>query len=95
MVFLWIGQHKVMPQPATTSAEQVEIFSVPLPSPPVPTISMALSGAVMPSALARITRAAAAISSTVSPRSRSAIRNAPIWAGVASPDMMVSNAASA
>ncbi len=35
------------------------------------------------------------ISSTVSPRTLSAIRKPPIWLGVASPDMMISNAARA
>ena len=47
----------------------------------------------MVSALARTTRAAAAISVTVSPRWRSAIKNAPIWLGVAAPDMIASKAA--
>jgi hypothetical protein len=40
-------------------------------------------------------RAAPVISSTLSPRTRSAIRNAPICDGVALPLMMISNAASA
>ena len=39
-------------------------------------------------ALARMVRAAPVISSTVSPRTRSAIRKPPICAGVASPDIM-------
>src|SRR5687768_1720153 len=38
---------------------------------------------------------APAISSTVWPRTRSAIRKPPIWLGVASPDMMMSKAPSA
>src|SRR5579859_1618669 len=56
---------------------------------------MAPGGAWMVWALARMTVAAAAISSTVSPRMRSPIRKAPIWAGVAWPSMIRSKAASA
>ena len=70
------------PAPATTKAVAVEMFSVPLPSPPVPTMSMAPSGACTGLHLARITAAAAAYSSTVSPRVRRAISSPPIWAGV-------------
>ena len=77
------------PQPATTKAVAVEMFSVPLPSPPVPTMSIAPFGALTVAALARITLAAPAISSTLSPRVRRVIRNPPIWAGVASPDMII------
>ena len=54
---------------------------------------MAPGGAWMASALPRTTRAAAAISVTVSPRWRRAIKNAPTWLGVAAPDMIASNAA--
>ena len=61
-------------------------------SPPVPTVSMAPGGESMLTALERITRAAPVISSTVSPRTRSAIRKPPIWDGVALPDMMMSKA---
>jgi hypothetical protein len=73
------------PAPATTKAVAVEMFSVPLPSPPVPTISIAPSGARTAWHFARITLAAAAYSSTVSPRVRSAIRKPPICAGVPRP----------
>jgi hypothetical protein len=83
------------PRLATTSAVAVEMFSVPRPSPPVPTISMAPAGAVTRLALARMTVAAAAISSSDSPRRRSTIRKPPIWAGVALPDIMMSKASSA
>ena len=51
-------------------------------------------GASIASALARMVRAAPVISSTVSPRTRSAIRKAPICAGVRFPDIMISKAAS-
>ena len=44
------------------------------------------------SILSRMVATAPEISSTVSPRTRSAIRKPPIWLGVASPDMMMSNA---
>ena len=43
-------------------------------------------------ALARITRAAAVISATVSPFIRRAVMKAPIWASVAEPSMMTSMA---
>src|SRR6478735_3592992 len=42
------------PAPATTKAVQVETLKVPLPSPPVPQVSMAPSGARTGSTLARI-----------------------------------------
>ena len=83
------------PAAATTIAAAVEIFSVPLPSPPVPTISVAPSGALTGLHLDRMTLAAAAYSVTVSPLVRRAARNPPICASVALPSMMVANAASA
>ena len=83
------------PAPATTKAVAVEMFSVPLPSPPVPTMSIAPSGAVTRFMRARMARAAAAISSTVSPRTRKAISRPPIWAGVAAPSNSAEKAASA
>src|SRR5690606_23776950 len=58
-------------------------------------MSMALAGAFTGSILARIVATAPEISATVSPRVRSAIRKPPIWLGVASPDMMMSNASRA
>jgi hypothetical protein len=64
-------------------------------SPPVPQTSIAPSGASMVSILARMARTAPVISATVSPRTRSAMRKPPIWDGVASPDIMMSKAASA
>ena len=85
----------VTPAPATTKAVAVEMLSVPLPSPPVPTMSMAPAGARTALHLARITAAAAAYSSTVSPRVRSVIRRPPIWEGVASPSKRMAKAVSA
>src|SRR5437870_6996774 len=83
------------PQPATTRALAVEMLKLPEPSPPVPTVSIVPGGASIASALARMIRAAPVISSTVSPRTRSPIRKAPICDGVALPLMMMSKAASA
>src|SRR5215471_5699041 len=83
------------PQPATTSALAVEMLKLPEESPPVPQVSIVPGGASIPTAFARMIRAAPAISSTVSPRTLSAIRNAPICDGVASPLIMMSNAPSA
>src|SRR5690606_5141795 len=60
--------------------------------PPVPTMSMAPAGAFTVSILPRMVATAPEISSTVSPRTRSAIRKPPIWLGVASPDIMMSKA---
>src|SRR5271163_5203626 len=80
------------PVPATMKEAQVETLTEPEPSPPVPTTSTALAGALTRSILARIADTAPVISSTVSPRTRSAISNPPICEGVASPDIMLSNA---
>ena len=77
------------PAPAATSALAVEMLNVPLVSPPVPQVSIRW---VFPTstrvARRRITAAAAAISSTVSPFIRSPTRKPPTWAGVHSPVMM-------
>ena len=81
------------PQPAATSAAAVEMLKVPFASPPVPQVSMAPSGASMLSARARIACAPPVISSTVSPRTRSAMRKPPICDGVASPAIIASKAA--
>src|SRR5680860_156577 len=83
------------PAPATTNATQVEILCVPLASPPVLHVSMASSGARTFTARARMARAAPAISSMLSPRTRIPIKRAPICASVAPPDMIVSKAAAA
>src|SRR4051794_31105845 len=80
------------PQPATINDAQVETLTEPEPSPPVPTTSTASAGALTRSILARIADTAPVISSTVSPRTRSAISKPPICDGVASPDIMLSNA---
>src|ERR1700689_4333795 len=83
------------PAPATINAAQVEILYEPDASPPVPTTSMASGGACTRSILERIAVTAPVISSTVSPRTRNAMSNAPICDGVASPDIICSNAAAA
>src|SRR5262249_21701005 len=83
------------PAPATIKAAQVEMLNEPEASPPVPTTSTAPAGAVTPSILARIVVTAPVISSTVSPRTRSAISSPPICDGVASPDIMRSKAPAA
>ena len=85
----------ITPAPAVTIAVAVEIFRVDLPSPPVPTISIAPIGADTFRHFERITFAAAAYSSTVSPRVRSAINKPPICASVASPFIIMVNAFSA
>ena len=56
------------PQPATTKALAVEMLKLPEASPPVPQVSIVPGGASTATALARMIRAAPAISSTVSPR---------------------------
>jgi hypothetical protein len=83
------------PQAATMMEASVETFHVPELSPPVPTMSMAPSGAFTRSIFARMADTAPVISSTVSPRTRSAIRKPPICAGVTSPESRASNACSA
>ena len=83
------------PLPAMTKADAVEMLTLCELSPPVPTMSMAPSGASTRSILARMVATAPEISLTVSPRTRSAIRKPPIWPGVASPDMMMSKASRA
>ena len=79
------------PAPATIKAAQVEILKEPEASPPVPTTSIASGGAATRSIFSRIAVTAPVISSTVSPRTRSAMSSAPICEGVASPDIIVSN----
>ena len=83
------------PAPATMKAAQVETLTEPEPSPPVPTTSTASAGALTRSILPRIADTAPVISSTVSPRTRSAINSPPICEGVASPDIMASKAEAA
>src|ERR1041384_6587568 len=83
------------PDAAATIALAVEMLKLPEPSPPVPQVSIVPGGASIATALARMIRAAPVISSTVSPRTLSAINSAPICDGVALPLMMISNAASA
>ena len=62
---------------------------MPWLSPPVPTMSTAPARHLDAVHAARIICAAPVISSTVSPRTRSAIRKAPICAGVASPAVIM------
>ena len=76
-------------------AAQVDTLTEPEPSPPVPTTSTASAGALTRSILPRIADTAPVISSTVSPRTRSAIKSPPICEGVASPDIMLSKAEAA
>ena len=83
------------PAPATMSAAQVEMLNEPEASPPVPTTSMASGGALTRSIFARMAETAPVISSTVSPRTRSAMRRPPICEGVASPDITCSKALAA
>ncbi|MHC2195758.1 hypothetical protein ACVJF1_008391 [Bradyrhizobium diazoefficiens] len=83
------------PAPETMNEAQVETLTEPEPSPPVPTMSTASGGAVTVSILERIAATAPVISSTVSPRTRSAIKRPPICEGVASPDIMASKAEAA
>ena len=80
---------------AVEGALAVEILKLPELSPPVPQVSMVPGGASIATAFIRMIRAAPVISSTVSPRTLSAINSAPICDGVALPLMMISNAASA
>ena len=75
------------PAAAATSAAVVEMLNVPLPSPPVPTTSIAPSGASTRTTRSRIADAKPASSSTVSPRIRRPMSRAASWAGVASPSM--------
>jgi len=83
------------PQAAVTKAAAVEMLYVPVSSPPVPQVSMAPGGASTETTRARMTRAPPVSSSTVSPRTRSAIKKAPICAWPAPPDMMISKAVAA
>jgi hypothetical protein len=69
------------------------MLNEPEASPPVPTTSTASGGACTRSIFARITLTAPVISSTLSPRTRSPINKPPICDGVASPDIICSNAA--
>ena len=66
------------PPPAITKAEAVDMLTLCELSPPVPTMSMALSGASTRSIFSRIVATAPEISGTCSPRTLSAMRKAPI-----------------
>ena len=77
------------PAPAATRAPAVETLNVPRASPPVPQVSTrCVPSTSTRVARRRITAAAAAISSTVSPFMRSPTRKPPTCAGVHSPVMM-------
>src|ERR1700719_1024500 len=78
------------PAPAATSAAAVEMLKVPAPSPPVPHVSTASTDNGTKVACARIDSTMPVSSSTVSPLVRKAAINAPTWAGVASPSIIVS-----
>ena len=74
------------PAAATTKVAAVETLNRFAPSPPVPTRSMRWVSSTCTGIIkSRITSAAPAISSMVSPLMRNATNQAPIWAGVASP----------
>ena len=84
----------VIPAPAATKADMVDILKVCAPSPPVPTTSRTMGvPASICVAFSRMILVKEDISSTVSPLSLMATINAPIWASVASPLMMASMAA--
>src|SRR5262245_50368674 len=85
------------PRAATTRPAAVETLKVPAESPPVPQVSTAerCEGRGTWRACSRITRASPVTSSTVSPRRRRAVRNAPSCEGVATPVMISSIAAAA
>ena len=79
----------VHPAPAATKAAVVEMLKVPEASPPVPQVSR--RGGRPPEmrvALARMTAANPATSSSVSPLQRKATRKPPIWASVVLPLMI-------
>ena len=80
---------------ASFQAAVVEMLNVPAPSPPVPQVSQNISASTRTGvACLRMMRAAAAISSAVSPRMRSAMARPAIWAEVAFPVMISSKALS-
>ena len=83
------------PAAATVSAAAVETLNVCSPSPPVPTTSTSWPSVGTRIAFSRIARAIPATTSGVSPVRRSATRNPPICAGVASPVIMSPAAAAA
>ena len=83
------------PAPATTKADRVEMLNVWRPSAPVPHRSTASSGASTRTARVRMTRAKAATSSGVSPRTRIMASRAATWTGGAEPSISSSIAASA
>ena len=77
------------PAAAATSAAAVEMLSVCAPSPPVPAVSTrSRREGSTGRTCSRMASAQPAISSMVSPLSRSATRNPPICADVASPRMI-------
>ena len=81
--------------PARSTSRPAPPSSCQGPAPPVPTMSTASGGAVTVSILERIADTAPVISSTVSPRTLSAINRPPICEGVASPLIMASKAEAA
>ena len=85
----------ITPEPATAKPAVVEMLKVPERSPPVPQVSTSGPSTSTCRDLSRITLAIPAISAGVSPLRRSAVTNAPNWAGVASPSMISSMAAAA
>src|SRR5260370_20494602 len=80
---------------AATIAASVEMLKVARPSPPVPHVSRRSPSTSMGGGIARVVRASPVMSSTVAPFIRKATMKPAIWMGVASPRMIVSNAAAA
>ena len=78
----------VTPAPAATNAAVVETLNVPVPSPPVPTMSTASTSPTSTFTPAlRIARAAPVSASAVTGILASAVRNAASSASATSPDM--------
>mmetsp|Transcript_187 Transcript_187/g.615 ORF Transcript_187/g.615 Transcript_187/m.615 type:complete len:224 (-) Transcript_187:246-917(-) len=73
------------PAPAQMMQAPVEMFTVPAPSPPVPTMSSTSSPASTRTQLLRIAFAMPAISAGVSPLARRSARKAENWVGSAAP----------
>ena len=76
------------PAAAATIVAMVEMLTVCVPSPPVPTRSVTGPGMEIGVACASIDAASPDISAAVSPLARSATPNPAIWAGVAAPSMI-------
>ena len=87
-IFLFPCFATFTPAPATTNALAVEIFKVPFPSPPVPTISIVLSSEIIFLLCFLIAFVAPIISSTVSPLERIVDKMALSFISEKSPDII-------